>query len=302
MAHLSGVFAPIVTPFQLDSTSIDYAWIPYLLSYLRKQGLDGVVPIGTTSEGTSLSLHERKTLLDTVMARKGNLRVVAGVGTPSLTETIELTRHAFASGVDSVLVLPPYYWRSVSDKGLLHYFRTLCDRALEPGQKIMLYHIPQISGVPITLTLLDGLMETHAECILGLKDSTGNANSLVQFVRRYPTLRIFVGSDRLVAFAYQIGAAGSITACANLVPAAIQRIRTKVQRGEDVEEDQAALDALRELLDEYPPLQASIKVLLTRLAHVPLTFVRPPLVNLTPHQRAELLEKARGLKILVGLL
>ncbi len=301
MTNLSGAFAPIVTPFRADGTTIDYAWIPYLLSYLQEQGLDGVVPMGTTGEGPSLSVDERKTLLDTVMARRGRLRVVAGVGTPSLTETIDLTRHAFASGVDSVLVLPPYYWRNVSDEGLLAYFRTLCDRGLQPGQKIMLYHIPQVSGVPVTLRLLDGLMETHAECILGLKDSTGNPHSLTQFIQRYPTLRVFVGSDRLVSFAYGNGAAGSITACANLVPAAIQRVRRLAQQGEDTTEAQAELTALRDLLQEYQPIQAAIKVLLTRLAQVPMTYVRPPLTNLTPHQQFELMEKASALPILKSL-
>ncbi len=298
MTELSGVFAPIVTPFYRDGVTIDYAWIPYHLRYLRSQGLDGVVPIGTTGEGPSLSVEERKALLDTVVARRGSLKVVPGVGTPSLAQTIDLVRHAFAAGVDSVLVLPPYYWRNVNTEGLLRYFRTLCDQALQPGQKIMLYHIPQISGVPISLELLDGLMETHAECILGLKDSTGHANSLIQFVRRYPTLRVFVGNDRLVGLAYQIGAAGSITACANLVPAAIQRIRERALQGEDFQAEQEQLNALIDLLHEYGPLQASIKVLLTRLAHMSAAYVRPPLLNLTPHQQFELLERAQTLEIL----
>ncbi len=298
---LRGVFAPIVTPFRGDGTTIDYAWIPYLLSYLQDQGLDGVVPMGTTGEGTSLSVDERKAFLDTVMARRGQLRVIAGVGTPSLTETIDLTRHAFASGADSVLVLPPYYWRNVSDKGLLAYYRTLCDRALEPGQKIMLYHIPQISGVPISLSLLDALMETHGECILGLKDSTGNPNSLVQYIRRYPRLRVFVGSDRLVGFAYQVGAAGSITACANLVPAAIQRVRQLAEEGADFSEEQEQLTAVRDLLQEFQPLQAAIKVLLARLIHLPSAYVRPPLTNLSLHEQFALLDKAKRLPLLASL-
>ncbi len=298
MAALSGVFAPIVTPFRTDGVTIDYAWIPYHLQYLQSQGLDGVVPMGTTGEGPSLSLDERKALLDTVMARRGNLRVVPGVGTPSLTETIDLVRHAFAAGVDSVLILPPYYWRSVSDEGLLNYFRTLCDEALEPGQKIMLYHIPQISGVPITLNLLDGLYQTHAECILGLKDSTGHVNSFLQFMHRYPNLRVFVGSDRLVGVAYELGVAGTITAAANLVPKAIQQLRALARRGEDYTAQQEALTALRDLLQEYGAIQASIKVLLARITHMPLTFVRPPLVNLSAQQRFRLLEAAERLDIL----
>ncbi len=301
MSDLQGVFAPIVTPFRADGMTIDYAWLPYHLRYLEAQGLDGVVPMGTTGEGPSLSFDERKAFLETVMARRGRLKVIAGVGTPSLTQTVHLIRHAFASGVDSVLVLPPYYWRNVTDEGLLSYFRTLCDRALEPGQKIMLYHIPQVSGVPVTLNLLDGLMQTHGECILGLKDSTGQATSFLTFMRRYPTLRVFVGSDRLVGPAYEMGVAGTITACANLVPAAIQRIRRLASEGRDYQEAQEQLTALRDLLQEFAPLQAGLKVLLAALLHMPQTYVRPPLTNLSPAQQSALVRRARALPILESL-
>lgn len=301
MGELSGVFAPIVTPFRVGGTSIDFAWLPYLLSYLEAHGLDGVVPMGTTGEGPSLSPDERKSLLDTVMARRGNLKVIAGVGTPSLALTIELTRHAFASGVDSVLVLPPYYWRNVSDKGLVTYFRVLCDEAVEPGQKIMLYHIPQISGVPITLNMLDELMRTHGECILGLKDSTGNARSFLEFMRRYPSLRVFVGSDDLAGLAYEMGAAGTISLAANVVPHKLQDLRRRAQAGEDYDELQDALRELRALLVEFGPVQASLKVLLANVLSTPLTFVRPPLVNLSAEQQFGLLSRARELPILEGL-
>ncbi len=298
MNELGGVFAPIVTPFRRDGVTIDFAWIPYHLQYLKSQGLDGVVPMGTTGEGPSLSVNERKAVLDTVIARRGHLKVIPGVGTPSLTETADLIRHAFASGAESVLVLPPYYWRNVSDEGVLTYFRTLCDRALQPGQRIMLYHIPHISGVPITLHLLDGLLETHPDCVLGLKDSTGLVRSFLLFKHRYPSLRIFVGSDRLVGVAYEMGVAGTITAAANLVPRVIQRIRELALAGEDYGPLQEELNRLRDMLQDFAPLQAAIKVLLARLTRMPLTFVRPPLVNLPPEQRFRLLRRAESLSIL----
>ncbi len=298
MEELAGVFAPIVTPFRAGGTTIDFAWLPYLLSYLEAHGLDGVVPMGTTGEGPSLSPDERKALLDTVMARRGRLRVIAGVGTPSLALTIELTQHAFASGVDSVLVLPPYYWRNVSDEGLVTYFRTLCDKAVKPGQKIMLYHIPHISGVPITLNMLDALMETHGDCILGLKDSSGNPRSALEFMRRYPTLKVFIGSDDLAGFAYEMGAAGTISLAANVVPDKLQALRHLAQSGKDYTQAQEELSALRALLVEFGPVQASLKVLLSKILNTPLTFVRPPLLNLSAEQQFGLLARARELPIL----
>lgn len=298
MSELSGVFAPMVTPFRADGLTIDYAWLPYYLQFLQEQGVDGIVPMGTTGEGPSLSFEERKAFLETVLARKGRMKVIAGVGTPSLTQTAALVRHAFAAGADSVLILPPYYWRNVTDEGLLSYYRTLCDTALQPGQKIMLYHIPQVSGVPITLNLLDGLMRTHPECILGLKDSSGQATTFLHFMRRYPTLRVFVGSDRLVGVAYEMGVAGTITAAANLVPTLIQEIRQRAEKGKSYQEAQEALTALRDLLQEFSPVQASIKVLLAHMLRMPPTYVRPPLVNLAPEQQFALVEKARQLAVL----
>ena len=215
---LGGVLAPTVTPFVNQSLEIDFRWVAEHLELLRERGLDGVVPSGTNGEGPSMSLDERRKLIDVCLENKGDMLVVPGTGCASLKDTIALTKHALVSGADSVLVLPPFYFKNPPLNGLLAYFRTLCDEAVPPGKGIILYNIPQISAVAITHDLLDGLLKTHPECVWGVKDSSGDPDSLRAFVSGYPSLRIFAGSDRLARLAYDLGAAGTISALANIVP------------------------------------------------------------------------------------
>jgi 4-hydroxy-tetrahydrodipicolinate synthase len=155
-----------------------------------------------------------------------------------------------------------------------------------PGQRVFLYHIPQVSGVPVTLELLDGLMETHAECIGGLKDSSRDPDGLRTFIRRYPSLRIFCGSDNLADFAYASGAAGTISVMANLMPDLIQDVR-RVAGKEEAEPLQARLTQARQRLAAYPT-QAAVKYALHQIAGLPEAATRPPNVELSPEQKAAL--------------
>ncbi|GAB4514100.1 MAG: dihydrodipicolinate synthase family protein [Anaerolineae bacterium] len=286
MRELAGVFAPNVTPFRQEDGEIDYEWMGQHLAYLRARGCDGVVPAGTTSEGPSLGYDERCRLVDYVVEHADGLAVIMGTGTPSLADTIRLTRYAFMAGADAALVVPPYYYRSVPVEGLIAFYRRLCDAALEPGQQIYLYHIPHVSGVPVSFELLDGLMETHAECVGGIKDSSRDPELLRQFITRYPGLRIFCGSDNLALDAFSNGAAGTITVMANLVPDLLQAIRRSVGQPE-AESLQAQLTAARKALQPFP-VHAAVKYALQTLAGLPPAATRPPNVELTTEQQAAL--------------
>jgi 4-hydroxy-tetrahydrodipicolinate synthase len=298
MKELSGVFAPNVTAFRPSDGEIDLNWIRRHLAFLKARGCDGVVPAGTTSEGPSLGFDERCRLVDCVVDHAAGMAVIAGVGTPSLTDTVALSRYAFRVGVDGVLVLPPYYYRSVPVGGLIAYFRRLCDLALEPGQQIFLYHIPPVSGVPITHELLDGLMETHAECVGGLKDSGRDPDALRAFVSRYPTLRVFCGSDNLADLAFSVKAAGTISVMANLVPDHIQALR-RVAGTDTAVPLQERLTQARQALVAYPT-PAAVKYALHRMADLPPTATRPPNVELSPEQQIALTQDLIKLDLLVS--
>ncbi len=290
MSTIEGIFAATVTPFGEDGLTIKEEWIPKHLAYLQSHGCDGVVPMGSNGEGPSLNVAERQALLEEVMAHNGSLKVIPGTGAASLSDTIALTRHAFTVGADAVLIVPPFYWKQVTLEGALRYFRTLFDKALQPGQQVLLYNIPQLSYFPITHPLLDGLLATHPEAILGIKDSTGNLENTVGYITAYPQLTIIVGSDRLAGPAQAAGAKGTITAGGNVIPHLLQAVRRKVLAGENFDPQQQAVNDMRALLEKFAPMSAAVKVLLTRLADLPFSHMRPPLADLPLAAQQELLD------------
>lgn len=285
--NLAGVFAASVTPFDPHTGQVDHPWIVRHLAYLRSRGCDGVVPLGTNGEGPSLSVDERKAVIDTVMAHADGLTVVPGTGCASLTDTVELTRYALRAGAASALVIPPFFFKNVSPVGVLAYYRRLCDGALQPGQGIMLYHFPRLSAVPISDEVVAGLQESHPGCVLGVKDSSGDLESILHWNRLFPWLRVFAGSDSLASQAYAGGVAGTITAAANVVPHLVQAVRQAVLAGRDPSPCQQRLNTLRGWLERHN-MHPATKFLLTRFAGLPPTAVRPPLTELTEAQRSEL--------------
>jgi 4-hydroxy-tetrahydrodipicolinate synthase len=287
MAHLRGVFAPIVTPFRPSDGEVDYPWIPRHLAYLRAHELTGVIPCGTNGEAASMSVAERKRVLEMVMVAAGDMPVIAGTGAAALPDAIELTRHAFSLGVAAVLIMPPFYYKRPPEAGVAAWYRRLFDAAVPPDARVLLYHIPQTTGVPISDGLLRILLASHAELLYGVKDSTGDPAEGKRLRGNFPRLVYFAGNDHLVGEACREGGAGSITAGANVFPDLVAAVQKAAWEEGDVATAQATLSAARKLLESFP-LQPSTKAALTDVAGLPPTAVRPPQAELTEAQRAEL--------------
>jgi 4-hydroxy-tetrahydrodipicolinate synthase len=292
MSRLSGVFAANVTPFDPGSLAIDHGWMRRHLAYLRGRGCDGIVPLGTNGEGPAMSVAERKAVIDTALAAADGLAVVCGTGCASLPDTAELTRYALQAGADAVLIIPPFFFKNVSDAGVLAYYQRLCDSALQPGHQILLYHFPKLSGVPIGDAVVAGLRQSHPGCVAGIKDSSGDFESIVHWNQHFPELRVFAGSDSLASKATVAGVAGTITAGGNLVPDLLQGVRQAVLNGEDPAPIQERLNTVRGWLERSPSMHAATKYLLMLFAGLPQTSVRPPLVDLDEAQRADLAAQA----------
>lgn len=288
MSRLAGVFAANVTPFDPVSLAIDHGWMRRHLAWLRARGCDGIVPLGTNGEGPAMSVAERKSVIDSALDAADGLAVVPGTGCASLPDTVALTRHAFAAGADAVLVIPPFFFKNVSDAGVLAYYQRLCDAALQPGQQLLLYHFPKLSAAPIGDAVVAGLAESHPGCVAGLKDSSGDFESIIHWNRLFPELRVFAGSDSLAARATAAGVAGVITAGGNLVPDWLQAVRQAVLAGDDPTFAQEQVNLVRGWLERSPSMHAATKFLLTLFAGLARTAVRPPLVDLNEAQQAEL--------------
>jgi len=285
--NLAGVYTAALTPLRSDY-SPDLQAIPPLLSFLAKRGCHGALLLGTTGEGPSFEASERLDIFRAGLAvrqEQPEFRLLAGTGTPSLNETINLTKAAFDLGYDGVVVLPPYYFHQASDQGLLVWFSELIKQAVPKDGYIFGYNIPAQSGVPLTLDLLKNLKDEFPVQFAGIKDSTGDP----QFAKRLGEqfghdLVVLNGNDALLSHALENQAAGCITAMGNLFSPDLRVVWDAYQKGEKAPEAQERLKAQRTVLSNYTPYPGSIKALIARLYNFPYWPVRPPLQSFPEDQ------------------
>ncbi len=286
--ELRGVFCANVTPFRADTGAIDTEWLQAHLAWLAAQGIDGIVPMGTTGEGPSLTLDERHTLLDTIWAHRGSLTVVPCTGCATLADTLALSRSAVDKGMTTVMVMPPFYYKNVPSAGVLAYYRAVCD-ALPPTARLLLYHIPQVTAVPITAEVIGGLVASHPHQLYGLKDSSGDRDYLRLTRRTFPQLRVFVGHEPTAADGLAEGAVGLISGMANVFAAAVRSVYQTHADGSDVASAQARLTALAQVIGGYQ-LPAVMKAAVPWVSDLAPTSVRVPLCNLGDVETAALHE------------
>lgn len=278
---LAGVYAAAVTPLQSDF-SPDLDGLPVLLDFLARRGCHGVLLLGTTGEGPSFSPNERITIFRTALQVRQvhpGFRLLAGTGTPSLTETQALTQAAFDLGLDGVVVLPPFYFRKVSDEGLFAWFAQVLRQAVPEGGALLGYHIPPVTGVPLSLDLTSRLKDAFPNRFAGLKDSSGDAAFARQLGERFGgELVVFTGNDRLFGLALEMQASGCITAMANVASPLLREVWDAFQAGQPASEVQQRLNAARDVMERYSPAPPLLKALLAKEYGFPTWSVRPPLV------------------------
>jgi 4-hydroxy-tetrahydrodipicolinate synthase len=295
---LSGVYAAAVTPLQEDGTP-DQSSIPLLVEFLAGRGCHGLLFLGTTGEGPSFSPPERAQILrSAAQARRSHpaLHLLAGTGTPSLDETISLTRLAFDLGFEGVVVLPPYYFRKVSEQGLFAWFDTLLNKAVPSDGILLGYHIPPITGIGFSLDLLSRLKDAHPLRFAGIKDSSGDSGFAQQLGHRFgPDLFVLTGNDRLFSHALENHASGCITAMANIYSPLLRQAWDAFQQGGSTQVMQDMLTNARKILDQYPPMPPLLKELMHRLHNFPRWPVRPPLWFFSPANIQEVIESLNSL-------
>jgi len=282
---LVGVFAAAVTPLKSDDT-VDSEGIPALLDFLARRGCHGALLLGTTGEGPSFAPEERIAVMriaTQVRQSYPDFRLLAGTGTSSLTETLALTRAAFDLGMDGVVVLPPYYYRKVTDDGLFTWFAQVLRQAVPEGGALFGYHIPSATGVPFSLDLLSCLKESFPTRFAGIKDSSGDAEFARQLGERFGRdLLVLTGNDRLFSLALENQASGCITAMANVISPLLRGVWDAYQKGQITSSIQQQLNVARDVMERYPPAPPLLKALLTNVYGLPAWAVRPPLVPISP--------------------
>src|SRR5213595_686478 len=299
--RIRGVLAPVVTPFKPNLAPDPERLIRHC-QWLLSQNC-GLAVFGTNSEANSMSADERSTLLDALIADGIDpSRVMPGTGCCSLTETVELTAHAVKHGCAGVLMLPPFYYKDVSEEGLYRYFSEVVQRVGDVRLRIYLYHIPPVAIVGITTKLVERLLKAYPNAIAGMKDSSGDWNNTEIFLDAFEEsgrsgrtgFDVFVGSETFLLANMRNGGAGTISATANVNPAAIYELyaacvgQSKFENRESkLEQHQAHLNVVREVFSsrKFSSMSAALKQAIAIYANDPeWGRVRPPLVELTTEQ------------------
>jgi 4-hydroxy-tetrahydrodipicolinate synthase len=262
--RITGVFSAAATPLHADG-SPDLGLFTAHCRRLLDEGCHGVALLGTTGEANSFSSAERRTILEAALkAGIAADALLPGTGVVAIPETVELTRHALSLGVTRVVMLPPFYYKGVSDDGLFAAYSQVLDQVADSRLQVILYHIPQVSGVPLSRALIGRLIEAYPETVVGIKESAGDFNNMQAIIAAYPGFSVLAGADPLLLPLLKAGGAGCITATSNLVADSLRTVYDHVHdegRAADVDAAQERINAYRTLSNSYvqiPTIKAMV--------------------------------------------
>jgi 4-hydroxy-tetrahydrodipicolinate synthase len=238
---ITGLWAAMTTP--LDAAGqVDHVALVKHGKWLIENGCDGLVPFGTTGEGSSFSAREKLAATEALLnAGIPSSSIALGTGCPAIPDTVALTRDMMGLGLVHAMILPPYYYRDVPEQGLEDAFAEIIDGVGSDRLRVCAYHIPQVSGVPVPATALGRLRRRYGAIIAGVKDSTGDFESFRAFRREAPEVGTLVGAETLIARAMDEGGVGTICGMVNLVP---QLVRAMLQGHEGTADMEAACATL----------------------------------------------------------
>lgn len=287
---LRGIIAASLTPVTADGRTD----LPRLLAHLRwllQQGVDGLSLFGTTGEGNSLPVAERRAVLSAVVAAGiPPSALLPAVGCCAMADTVALLSHAAALGCRGILMMPPYYYKKVTAAGLVRAYAEAIERQDGGGLRLYLYNIPQLTGVVITESMVAALLRRYPQVIRGLKDSSGDWSYTRAMLEAFPHLAIFTGADGLLVPLLQAGGAGSISGVTNINPAGLRRLLD--YRGAA---DIASAARLAETIERYAGIPA-LKYLLAHYRGDPAwRRTLPPLEPLSDDDGRALLAEIRAL-------
>jgi 4-hydroxy-tetrahydrodipicolinate synthase len=283
--RLRGVLSPAVTPFRSDLAPDAARYLRHC-RWLLENGCSGLAVFGTNSEANSLSVDERMVLLEQLV--QGGIaaeRLMPGTGCCALSDSVRLTAHAVSLGCAGVLMLPPFYYKDVSEEGLYRNYAEVIERVGDDRLRLYLYHIPPVAHVGIPLGLIERLLKSYSGTVAGIKDSSGDWNNTRALLQAFAKtgFDVFAGSEVFLLANLRGGGAGCITATGNVNPAAIEALYRDWQSPE-ADKLQAALAATRGVFQNYPMIPA-LKVAIAHWSADPgWACVRPPLTELSAEQ------------------
>lgn len=290
-SSLPAVLSPVLTPFKQDG-SPDAKKLLKQCQWLEANGV-GQAIFGTNSEANSMSAPQKMSALTALV--EGGLNpahMMPGTGATSIDATVSMTRHAVQHKCAGVLMLPPFYYKDVTDDGLFAYFSEVIQKVGNTDLQVYIYNIPPVTKINLSLSLLERLTKEYPKTVVGMKDSSGDwayTESVIKLLA--PSgFRVYAGSEVFLMRTLRAGGVGCISATANVNPRAIAQLAEHWKEA-DADQRQAELDQVRSIFAQYQMI-AGMK---TAVAHYSKDAewlrVRPPLMQISKDQQEKLLSE-----------
>ena len=216
MNKINGVYCASITPINTDLSLNKDLYLRHCQSLMQK-GLDGLVLYGTNGEASSFSINQKKESIQFLLDNRIDPKaLMLGTGASSLEDAINLTKFCVEIGAKAALVLPPYYFKNVSDEGIITYYRKVIEECGDNNFKFLLYNIPQHSCVTINFHIIESLLKLYPNNVVGIKDSTGNLENMLKTIKYFNDFAVFCGNGALALNICRRGGAGAITGDANI--------------------------------------------------------------------------------------
>ncbi|MBX5181903.1 dihydrodipicolinate synthase family protein [Rhizobium sp. NZLR3b] len=281
MTQKFGLSVALATPFGNNG---DIA-IDVMIEQAKRSlaaGCSSVTLFGTTGEGSSIGTQERERVLASMIESGIEAsKIVVGVLVDAAEDAASQAGRALSKGVRNILLAPPSYFKNVSDDGLFQWFSAVFATLGAKARDIIVYNIPSVTMVPLTVSLIGRLRAAFPNIVIGVKDSSGDWPFTETLLKAHGDLVILVGDERHLAKGVRLGGQGAISGMANFVP---REVKLMAEEGKD---DSRIEDFVAELLKF--PVTAAVKVMVAQLTSDDIWLaVRPPLVSISAEGQAEL--------------
>lgn len=257
MHKITGTYCAALTPLN-DDFSINHQLFLDHCNYLLSQNLDGLAIFGTTGEANSFNVEEKIEAINYLIDNKIDpLKLIPGTGQCSIKDTIKLTKSVANLKVKAVLVLPPFYYKNVQNESIIDYYSRVIEGVGQKNFNYILYQIPQTSGVNIGFEIIEKLISIFPSNVIGIKDSSGDLDTMLKTIKYFQDFSVFSGSDSLALKACKHGGAGAITATSNVSGKLLSYIVNNCRKESQISnfnEMQNLQKKIRETVFSYEPI------------------------------------------------
>jgi 4-hydroxy-tetrahydrodipicolinate synthase len=280
MHRIQGVFSAALTPINEDYTINSHLFYTHC-KWLLNQEVDGLGVFGTTGEANAFNVEEKIKAIEYLINSKiPSNKLIPGTGQCSISDTVRFTKKCATLKIRTVLVLPAFFYKGVSDEGVIEYYKRVIEEVGDNNLHYILYHIPQTSGVRITFDVIDKLTKLYPNNVVGMKDSSGDLDNMLKITKFFDGFSLFSGSDSLALKVVKHGGAGAITATSNISGRLLSFIINNYKAEfsiDNFQELQKLQEKIRQTLFTHEPISALKAFMAVKYKKIDWNRVNPPL-------------------------